>query len=211
MRFYFVRHGQSEANVDNRFSNQNFEIHPLTETGVQQARALAEKLREQKFTHIYASPMLRARQTAEILSAAHQLEIEITPALREHDAGDLEGRADQEAWDEYTRLIEAWREMELDARISNGESFNDMRERFLPFVSEVAKKYSETDAQIVFVGHGGIFHTMLPQLMKNLEYEFTGKNFLANTGVVVAEYQEGELVCLEWNGVTLSKNGAHGE
>jgi probable phosphoglycerate mutase len=205
MRFYFVRHGQSEANVINQFSNQNFEIHPLTETGVGQAQALADKLREEQFTCIYASPMLRARQTAEILNVPHKLNVQVTPALREHDAGDLEGRADREAWEQYTQLIETWRANDQDARITNGESFNDLHERFMPFVTEVAETYSGSDAQIVFVGHAGIFHLMLPQLMKNLSYEFTRQHVLSNTGVVIAEYRDGELVCVEWNGIPVEQ------
>src|SRR5689334_7412361 len=108
MRLYFVRHGESEANDANRFSTKSDDYHSLTPKGETQAHALAEILRPITFTEIYASPMLRARKTAEILNAPHGLEIQITPALREHDAGDLDGRSDAAAWQEYQTLFETW-------------------------------------------------------------------------------------------------------
>src|SRR5690348_6784278 len=106
MRLYFVRHGESEANIANQFSNKNFENCPLTPNGREQAQQLAEKLKDIKLAEIYASPLLRARQTAEILGTPHGVGIQIEPALREHDAGDLEGRADPAAWKEFQTLFE---------------------------------------------------------------------------------------------------------
>lgn len=208
MRLYFVRHGESQANLTKTFSNQNHELHPLTEQGRQQARTLAEKLRDVPFAEIHSSPMLRARQTAEILNAPHQCEIQFTRALLEHDAGDLEGRADQAAWDEYSKLFERWiLERDLDARMANGESFNDLRARFVPFLSNLAQKFENTDTNLLLVGHAGIFHAMLPLLLANVGYAFGYHHILKNAALVIAEQQEGALVCLEWDGVKLSPTG----
>lgn len=208
MILYFVRHGESEANVARQFSNQNNEIHPLTAKGIAQAQALAEKLRSVPFVEVYASPMLRARQTAEIVNAPHGLPIQITTALREHDAGDLEGRMDPDAWDAYTRLFETWLvTRDLDARMPNGESFNEMRARFVPFLGNVVNKYENTDANILFVGHAGIYHSMLPLVLANVGYTFAYGRILENTGMVVAAQQADGLVCSEWNGIRLSPTG----
>ena len=208
MRFYFVRHGESEANLTNTFSNQQHELHPLTEKGRAQAQARAEDLRAVKFSEIYSSPMLRARQTAEILNAAHGLEIQFTPALLEHDAGDFEGRADQEAWDEYSKLFETWiLKRDLDARTPNGESFNDMRARFMPFFSDLSQKYADTDADLLLVAHAGIFHAMLPLVLANVGYAFGSQHILSNAGLVLAEQRGGELICVEWDGIKLSPTG----
>ncbi len=214
MHLYFVRHGESEANVANEFSNQNHEKHPLTEKGKQQAQTLAETLCDVKFSAIYSSPMLRARQTAEILNAPHGLEIQFTRALTEHDAGDMEGRADQAAWDEYTKLFERWiLGRELDARIPNGESFNDMRARFIPFLSDLTQKYaamytSPRTANLLLVGHAGIFHSMLPFVLANVGYAFAHKHILNNAALVRVEQREGALVCVTWDGVGLTPQGS---
>lgn len=208
MLLYFVRHGESLANVANQFSNQNHEIHPLTAKGREQAQALAEKLRDVKFDAIYASPLLRARETAEILNAPHGLEIQIAPALREHDAGDLEGRSDPSAWQEYQGLFEKWIvKQEWEARTSNGESFAELRARFVPFLADLTEKQSGSDANILLVGHAGLYHMMLPMLLSNVGYAFAYKHILGNTAVVRAEQRDGALVCLEWGAVKLSPEG----
>ncbi len=208
MRFYFVRHGESQANITQTFSNQFHEKHPLTDKGRAQAQELAEKLRDISFAEIFVSPMLRARQTAEILNASRGMTLTITPAIIEHNAGDLEGRADKAAWDEYSKLFETWIvARDLDAKMPNGESFNDMRARFIPFLADLAQKYADTDVNILFVGHAGIFHSMLPLVLANVGYAFGHNHILSNTAVVIAEQQDGALVCLEWDGVKLSPTG----
>ena len=72
MRLYFVRHGQSEANVQMVISNRDL-FHPLTELGRQQAEALAQSLAEVPVAAIYSSPIVRAAQTAQIVAARHGL------------------------------------------------------------------------------------------------------------------------------------------
>ena len=63
MKLYFVRHGESVANVLRVFSNHNLD-HPLTTLGVEQAHALAVKLAGKPIQRIYTSPVKRAVQTA---------------------------------------------------------------------------------------------------------------------------------------------------
>ena len=67
MRLYFIRHGESEANVLHEISNRGAK-HGLTEKGRAQVAALAQKLGAIPFVKLYSSPLLRAIQTAEILS-----------------------------------------------------------------------------------------------------------------------------------------------
>jgi broad specificity phosphatase PhoE len=212
MRFYFVRHGESQANVTQEFSNDNHEKHPLTEKGRAQVRALAEQLRGETFTAIYSSPLLRARQTAEILCSAvapQGLEIQITPALSEHHAGSLEGRADQAAWDEYSALFETWLiQRDLDARIAGGESFNEMRARFIPFIGHLVQHYQDTDANLLLVAHAGIYHSMLPLILTNVGYAFGRAHILSNAALVLAEQRAEGLVCVSWDGVRLTPMGS---
>lgn len=209
MRLYFVRHGESEANVANQFSNKQDEIHPLTPKGRQQAQVLADKLRDIKFAAMYASPILRARQTAEIINAPHGLEIKISPAIREHDAGDLEGRSDPAAWQEYQALFETWLvKHDLDASIPNGESYNQLRRRFAVFVSDIIQTFGETDANVIVVAHAGVLHAMLPLFLSNVGYAFGATHILGNTAVVLTEQRQGALVCLEWDNVKLSPTGS---
>ena len=88
---YFVRHGESEANVLHVFSNREL-VHGLTDTGRAQVQALADQLAGVRFDAFYTSPILRARQSAQIVSDRLGLPFEVTPALAEYDVGILEGR-----------------------------------------------------------------------------------------------------------------------
>ena len=67
MRLYFVRHGESEANTLHVISNRESPFG-LTALGKKQANILADSLKDIPVTVIFSSPILRARETADILS-----------------------------------------------------------------------------------------------------------------------------------------------
>jgi broad specificity phosphatase PhoE len=122
-KLFFVRHGESEANVLKVISNRGLR-HGLTEKGRRQAAELASNLRGSEATRIYSSPLLRALQTAEILSSALGVNYDVTDALREFDCGIAEGRSDPESWDLHRQVMEDWLQRgELDARIVHVESY----------------------------------------------------------------------------------------
>src|SRR6266851_1245061 len=61
MKVYFVRHGESEANLLHEFSNRGFK-HGLTQQGQQQATTLAQSLKNASVTKVFSSPLMRAVQ-----------------------------------------------------------------------------------------------------------------------------------------------------
>lgn len=200
MKLYFVRHGESEANIAGIFSNRDLK-HPLTQTGLEQARALAAQLKDD-FARIYSSPIQRARQTADILAQAWQGPVEITSALREWDVGIYEGRADPQGWELHRQVQEDWfRHRKLDSRMPEGESFLDMRARFVPFIATLLQAASPESRPIVLVGHGGLYHAMLPEILHNIDNSFVAQHPLTHTAHVIAETSPRGLVCREWNGI----------
>jgi broad specificity phosphatase PhoE len=92
MKLYFVRHGQSEANMQQIFDGQRLDSL-LTETGKAQAQALIDPLRKLGIKRIVSSPLKRARQTAEIISVGLGLDQPIVydKRLMEDDKGVLSG------------------------------------------------------------------------------------------------------------------------
>ena len=85
-----------------------------------------------------------------------------------------------------------------ERRFEDGESFLDMKERFVPFVEQLLETYGHLPEDIVLVGHGGLYRCMLPLVLDNIDFEFSMAHSLSNTGVVVAEKGDEGLVCLEW-------------
>ena len=201
MRLYFVRHGESEANVLRVISNRGRQ-HGLTERGWAQARALAERLADVGVVQVYSSPLLRAVQTAETLAQAWGVPYAVTDALREFDCGVAEGRADAEAWQLWRSAVDAWQAGQVSYKIEGGECFLDLRDRFVPFIESVTQRHPGPTDSVVLVGHGGLYFSMLPLVLTNVDAQAVKDWPMPNTGYVLAETTPMGLRCLEWCGIT---------
>jgi broad specificity phosphatase PhoE len=205
MKLYFVRHGESEANVQKVISNRDL-VHGLTERGRQQAAGLAESLRGAGARRIFSSPLLRAVQTAEVLSDALGIDYVVTDALREFDCGIAEGRSDPEAWELHRWVMEEWlQDGNRAARIEQGESFSDIQGRFVPFIEQLVREQVESGDSIL-VGHGGLYLCMLPTVLRNVGAEEALP--FPNASYVLAEARPEGLVCLEWCGRPMAGKAA---
>ncbi len=204
MRLYFVRHGESVANIERVFSNTGNK-HPLTQKGIEQARLLADNLAGQGISRIYSSPVLRAVQTAEILTQALQIEMEITEALREWSVGILEDTRAPEGWEMHRQVQEAWfLHGKLENKIPEGENFLEIRERFVPFIEKLVGVGQDLDERLVLIGHGALYVAMLPVILKGVTHQFAANHGFPNTGYVLAETRSDGLHCLEWCGMPFS-------
>jgi len=89
--FTLLRHGESVGNAQSRWQGQSDYL--LTDRGRAQARALAErwKSEEVKFDLAIASPLVRARETAEIIASELNVKVELDPIWMERDIGEMEG------------------------------------------------------------------------------------------------------------------------
>ncbi|MBN2147382.1 MAG: histidine phosphatase family protein [Anaerolineales bacterium] len=187
MRIYFARHGHSHANLLRKISNRGL-CHGLTPAGREQAVKLAQRLQHFPIIQIYSSPVLRAIETSIILANQLQVEYEITDALREFDCGILEGRSDEEAWRGWQEISDAWLVHKCwDQRIEGGESYNDLRERFVPFIECLVNRFGGTQAEVVSVSHGGLYRMMLPLVLKDLDADRVFHQGFGYTACLVAE------------------------
>ena len=199
MRLYFVRHGESEANILHEFSNRGLK-HGLTQKGREQAQQLARSLQDVTISKLYSSPLLRARQTAEILGQAFGLSYTVTDALREFDCGVLEGKSDPAGWAMHHQVQVDWLEhQQWDKRIPEGESFLDMQARFVPFIRQLQQTHLG-DETVLLVSHGGLLCCMLSLVFSNIDFDFVKTHHLSNTAYVIAEGSPAELTCLSWAG-----------
>ena len=94
--FVFLRHGESIGNAQSRWQGQS--DYALTERGRTQARALAERWKSEgvKFDRIIASPLSRAKETAEIIASALDVKLEFDPIWLERHIGEMEGLTAEE-------------------------------------------------------------------------------------------------------------------
>ncbi len=198
MKLYFVRHGQSVANTRHIISNRERPLG-LTSLGREQARTLAETLRDIPISLVFCSPVFRARETADILSFSFGIPYQVTEALREYDCGILEDRSDEESWRLHREYFESWtlRQDYLN-KPEGGESFEDIRNRFVPFIESLIHQSSHTDGHILLLGHGGLFLLMLPVILMNIDHAFAISHGIGNAEHVLAEQGQNGLVCKQW-------------
>ena len=198
MKLYFVRHGESEANTRHVISNRE-SLFGLTALGKKQAIILADQLKDILITAIYSSPVLRARETADILSQSLRQPYQVTEALREYDCGILEDKSDAASWIMHREIAEDWTlNHNYLLKPKGGESFLDIQNRFLPFIEALTHNGLHTNHHILVVGHGGLFQLMLPLVLTNVDNVFVRSHGIEHTGSVIAEQQPVGLVCLQW-------------
>lgn len=204
MRLYFVRHGESTANLLREFSNSGLK-HPLTEKGIEQARAMARSLSSLQVEQIYSSPILRAVQTAQILSGSLQAPVEISEALREWSVGIYEGTTDPLGWELHRRVQEDWFiQHKFESKMPAGESFREIQERFTPFIEKLVQDWESSNRCIILVAHGGLYRAMLPVIFENVDLAFARQHDFPYTAHVMAEPRSEGLYCLTWCGVSLN-------
>lgn len=146
---YLARHGESDWNVENRF--QGHTDRPLTERGLEQARELADILADEPLDAVYASPLLRARATAEVVAARKGLEVISMAALREVDVGSWAGLSRAEVELQFPEGFRSW--MSGGAGWTDGESYEEMAERVLAALHHIASAHPA--GRVLAVSHGG--------------------------------------------------------
>jgi len=143
-----ARHGETEWNVAEVFRGRS-DVE-LNETGIKQAKLLAEYLSDLKLDAIYSSPLKRALTTAEMIASYHKLDVEITPGLIDFDYGKWQGLPHQEVKDKYKELYAEWIRNPHQVKIPAGESLDEVRKRATGVVDNIIAKYQGT---VVLVSH----------------------------------------------------------
>jgi 2,3-bisphosphoglycerate-dependent phosphoglycerate mutase len=140
--FWYLRHGETDWN---RLGLQQGNVDiPLNETGLAQAREAAARLRNRGITSIIASPLSRARVTAEIVAETLGLDIAIDPDLREVNWGVHEGTGMAEWFQDW---------IAGHATPEGAESFAALRRRV---VTAINRSVANPPA-VLIVAHGGVF------------------------------------------------------
>ncbi|HWE48304.1 MAG TPA: histidine phosphatase family protein [Bryobacteraceae bacterium] len=184
-RIILVRHGETEANRAGVFAESD-EI-PLTESGRGQARAAARRLAASPPHRLYSSPLVRARETGEILALELGMEVEILQGIHERDFGCLKGHpyrrmGEMMAADPSCDFARSWL-----WRPAGGESLEDVRERVIAVLRNLWKKHAGLDLMVVC--HGAVIQAISAHLSGDWENAAVPANCesLAIDGAVFGE------------------------
>ncbi|HBE76852.1 MAG TPA: alpha-ribazole phosphatase [Firmicutes bacterium] len=161
LELILVRHGETDGNRKGTFVG--WTDLELNATGTAQAYIIKDKLVHQTPDVVFASPLKRAYQTAEIINTAYGLDIQISDSLKERDFG---------LWDNLTLAdikanhpAEAGRWLTNPAHpIPGAENDKQFHQRIISFIDGLISSYP--NSRILLVTHGGCIRTMITHLLR---------------------------------------------
>ena len=173
-----VRHGETEWNRQLRF--QGHGDMGLNATGLEQARRVAERLAGEAVGRVYASDLLRARQTAEPASRQLMLAMVTDPAFREQDFGLVDGMSVDEIKATHPLAWDGWLRFEEDYCLPGAESTRQFHARVMAaFHRTVAAHPHET---LLVVTHGGVLD-MVYRSARSLGLNGPRQSEIPNAGI----------------------------
>ena len=194
---YIVRHGQTEWNLLGK--TQGHGNSDLTPKGIEQAELLADSMTKYPIDYIYSSDLGRAYQTAEIIGNKLNIEVEKTEALREMNFGTWEGRIIKDIIEEDPELYKMWRNEPHLAKIPQGETLSQIKERTDAFIKEINEKYD--GKHIVLVTHSLCARIMLLSFLDSDVKNIYRIN-QANTALNIIEIRDYGPVVMKMNDTT---------
>jgi len=151
-----ARHGETDDNRERRFQGRR--DSPLNDRGRAQARELAAEVRAERVVALYASPLVRAWETASIAGEALGLEPLPDERLVEIDVGDWAGRLHDDVATAEPEAYQAWLNADEAFRFPGGEAIGEQRVRVAAAVADIR---GAVDGPALVVCHGGTIRTAL--------------------------------------------------
>ena len=149
---YLVRHGATDSNLADPPILQGRTINgPLSPTGRDQAAAAAAALRSLPIKAVYASPLVRAHETASLIAQPHGLAIITVEQLIEVDVGEWERRSWHEIEASEPEAYQRFQQDPANHGYRGGESLIDVSNRVMPAFQQVMQ--SHAGEEIVIVAH----------------------------------------------------------
>lgn len=185
-----VRHGESAGNA--RRLIQGWHEFPLTERGHRQADAVSRQLAGAGAVALYASPILRAWQTAAPIAAATGLTPVRTDGLREYGFGEAEGLHWQEAATRWGLSEDDWGV----GRVPGEEGFEAFRDRVAQTVETLAARH--TGEVAICVLHAGTVGTLVGYICGMGPHEHATL-FTGNCGIATVHRDRGRLEIVALN------------
>jgi len=189
MRLLLIRHAESQGNFERRLQGRR--EFPLTERGLAQAQALAERLVSLPLSAVYSSPVGRAIQTAEVIAAEACLDVIAEPRLQEYDFGEaVSGLTWREIREQQPDIIEAFRSGRSDFPAYPGEEGRAaFQDRVRAAMGDIAERHEGRDIVAVITHAGPIALFLFDVLGK--EYRRPIPFVLDNAAITTVEVNVG--------------------
>jgi broad specificity phosphatase PhoE len=160
-RIFLVRHGATVLTAEDRFAGATDVL--LSDEGREQARRLASRLTTHDVEAVYASPLVRARETAEILAKPHDLKVQPCDAFREISHGRWEQMTRREVEERYPEEAAAWEKDPFTFAPEGGESGLAVTARALPALIDIVRAHP--GAIVIVVSHKATIRLLISLLL----------------------------------------------
>lgn len=160
-RLYLLRHGQTDNNILNIIAGKSPDT-PLNDTGLKQATLTARALSQTIVHHVYMSPALRAKQTAQKI-VEHHIPFALTEVLEnfeEINFGVLEGLPYKKAKELHENLLETYKQIPSRCVFPKGESVTEAYSRVGKSINRILKERPDNES-VLIVSHGGTMALIL--------------------------------------------------
>jgi alpha-ribazole phosphatase len=161
LELYLLRHGQTDFSRENRFCGAI--DPPLNEVGMRMADAFGVAYARVPWTAIYASPRLRARQTAEALAHRVNVPIQIDDGLAEIEYGEWEGMRHEEVQSKFPDAYAYWSADVASRGTPGGETAFAVAARAAPVLERVRSRHRE--GRVLLVSHKATIRILVCALL----------------------------------------------
>ncbi|HEX2859939.1 MAG TPA: histidine phosphatase family protein [Alphaproteobacteria bacterium] len=169
--FIFVRHGQTDWNVEGRV--QGHTDVPLNAEGVRQAASICQTLLENHVDYVISSPLTRALKTAAYIAETHQKPIHIDSRLKERTFGSYEGQRTDELLAKHGLSAGSSLNQILPP---DAEAWPETTARALAAIGDWMTRHPKS--KLVFVSHGAVYRALVEALTGNKVYADNAKPYL---------------------------------
>ena len=190
MKLYIVRHGETDWNKLRKVQG-SVDI-PLNEYGRHLAKGTAKGFEQIHFDLAYTSPLLRAKETAEIILENRETPLYTDERLREINFGIYEGMICDSSNDseQFWAFDKMFTKPEEFVPVE-GESIEELNCRTGEFLEELKTKFQGQNKQILIVSHGATLNALLNHAKGNHEIaNFWPGNVFPNCGVAVVRIED---------------------
>lgn len=194
MKWYLVRHAQTDWNRDNRL--QGHTDLPLNAVGIEQAKRVGAVFAGRAITAVYASPLQRSVQTAQAILTQTSGVLHPEPDLREIGLGQWEGLTPTDIQAQHDGMFQRWQARPSQVAIPGGEPFAAFQARVRRALARIGDAHRET-AEIVIVTHGGVIAQILADRLGSDYDRLLRQMALDNAGVSAIE-ECAQSSCVLW-------------
>lgn len=201
-RLFLVRHGETTANIRQQLDTALPGAH-LTDFGASQGIRFGLNNPLSGPALLLSSQANRARQTAELIASAWDVDTQSIDDVHEVQVGDLEGRSDREAHESFRDVVHAWHHGDLDVRLPGGESLEMVHARYVPVLDRLAEENLRVadPRDVYLVSHGAAIRLVAAHLA-DVDPEFALRNHLRNTDSVELELTDDGWRLNRWGTLT---------